>query len=117
MTSPLPKDLKIEVKDSCNSKCMCCRTVKEDTPLYITTQGHAIKWDRAKVMDRQASMQRCLQNLDARIQEIAQKSMHDTQTFYQTIRGQIQDTLKEKDKITIQEITQVNKTIQSYFEH
>lgn len=118
VSAALPKDVQIPIANSCNSNCTCCGSISPETPVHITKDCKAVKFRKDKKLSRHESIQESVRNLDTRIREIAEKCLHDTETFYQTLKGQIMQMIKKKEiiEINVEQVVRINKLIRSYFE-
>lgn len=114
-----PKDIVIEVNDSCN--WCCCfgggRIITEDTPVYITSTGKARIFDPQKAADERETLKRCLSNLQKKLDEISSQSNKNAEEVKTMLREKVGKlpTEAEPAHVTVGIVERINEVIQSVF--
>lgn len=108
--SPKARDINITFEDSCNGCCWCWR-IPNETPVYITSQGKAVRFDPQKAYDEREAMKRCMSNLQHKIDAILKANALD-QEKSQEIMGRIKNLAPEDSpKLTLGTLDTINEML------
>ena len=110
------RDIKIDVGDSCN--CCCWGSPPPpSTPVYVNSQGVAVKFDAKKADDERQAMARSIANLQAHIARLASHHPDDTMAVMTEIDEHVGETFNphEPEQLTIDVVERVNNAVRLVF--
>jgi len=118
---PRARDISIELNNSCNCCCfgwLFRKVTREDTPVYVNSDGLAVKFDFKKMQSEIESLQRTVSNINRHIEQLAVKHEQDVQTAKQQIEKLADVSLNEENppQITLGMLERINAAIRSIFE-
>jgi|AntRauTorckE5430_2_1112549.scaffolds.fasta_scaffold119443_1 predicted P-loop ATPase/GTPase len=94
--APRARDVTIQFKDSCNWCCWCCRSVTDETQVYINTKGHAVVFDPKKAEDERTALRRTISNLNRKIEQVASQSHRHTEEVRKELQEKLGKVLDEE---------------------
>lgn len=110
------RDIEIDVSDSCN--CCCWGSAPPpSTPVYINSEGRAVKFNPKKAADERLAMARSIANLQAHITKLAELHPDDSLSIISEIDEHVGETFdpNEPDPLTVDVVERVNEAIKKVF--